>query len=350
MTRTDTPSPEMIRTARLDAPKLRDRDLAVRLGISEGHLVAAHVGRGVTRISPEMDRLIPALNRLGEVMALTRNESCVIEKVGTYDGYRGGQHAALVVNGEIDLRLFPRHWAHGFAVEKLTETGLRQSIQIFDAAGDAVHKVYLRETSVVEEWDGLIEGLRVQDQGQTLNTEPFSRTEPAKGDPDQADRLRAKWDKMTDTHQFMMMVRKLKMNRLGAYRIAGAPYVRPLALDTVETLLTRAADTALPIMAFVGNAGCIEIHTGPIRTLKPMGPWLNVLDARFNLHLRSDHIAEVWQVTKSTRRGDAVSVEAFDKDGMLIVQLFGVLAEPDAAQAWNQTVFSLQGLKEVQPA
>lgn len=350
MAQTDFLSPETIRAARLDTPNLRDRDLADKLEITEAHLVAAHVGHGVTRITPDLDRVIPALNRLGEVMALTRNESCVIEKVGIFDGYRGGEHAALVVNGEMDLRLFPRHWVHGFAVEKLTETGLRQSIQIFDAAGDAVHKVFLRETSVVEEWDALIEDLRLPDQGQTLVTVPRSPAELAKGDPDQADRLRAKWDKMTDTHQFMMMVRKLKMNRLGAYRVAGAPYVRPLALNAVEILLKRAADTALPIMAFVGNMGCIEIHTGPIQTLKPMGPWLNVLDPCFNLHLRSDHIAEIWQVTKSTRRGDAISVEAFDKNGMLIVQLFGVLAEPESAEAWNEMVFELESLREVQLA
>ncbi|AVO39405.1 hemin-degrading factor [Pukyongiella litopenaei] len=343
----DIPSPADIRAARVADPDLRERDLADRIGITEAQLLAAHIGHGVTPISADPDRVMPAINRLGEVMALTRNDSCVIEKIGVYDDYRGGPHAALIVNGEIDLRLFPRHFAYGFAVEKpLKDGGVRQSLQFFDAAGDAVHKVFLRDSSVVEEWDGLIEELAVCDRAETLSVSDRRPVEPARADPDKADRLRAEWDNITDTHQFLQMVRKLKMNRLGAYRIAGAPYVRPLATTSVATLLERAAATALPIMAFVGNMGCIEIHTGPISTLKPMGPWLNVLDPGFNLHLRADHIAEVWQVTKATRRGDAISVEAFDKDGMLIVQLFGVLADQDAAARWNETVFALDGLAQ----
>lgn len=341
----ETPAAADIRASRLEHPKLRDRDLADQLGISEAQLTAAHVGQGVTRISPDLDRVMSALNRLGEVMALTRNPSCVIEKVGFYDGYSGSAHVGMIANGEIDLRMFPRHWVHGFAVEKTLENGeTRRSVQIFDAAGDAVHKVFLRNTSVAEEWETLVEGLRAVDQSDSLTVQPRTPVEPALGDPAKADRLRSEWDRMTDTHQFLQMVRKLKMNRIGAYRMAGAPYVRPLAASAVTELLQQAADTALPIMAFVGNMGCIEIHTGPIETLKPMGPWLNVLDPRFNLHLRSDHIAEVWQVTKSTRRGDAISVEAFDKDGMLIVQLFGVLAEPEAAAKWNDLVATLQGV------
>lgn len=340
-----------IRAATDETPKLRARDLADQLGIAEAQLLAAHAGRGVTRLSAEIDRLIPRLKEVGEVMALTRNTSCVIEKVGVYDGYRGGPHAALVVNDEIDLRLFPRHWKHGFAVEKQLEDGtIRRSIQIFDAAGDAVHKIFLRDGSNLEAWEQLVDDLKLADQSDTLAVGPRAAIHPAKGDPDKADRLRAEWDKITDTHQFLQMVRKLKMNRLGAYRMAGAPYVRRLPVSAVAEVLERAAETALPIMIFVGNMGCIEIHTGPIETLKQMGPWQNVLDPRFNLHLRSDHIAEVWQVTKSTRRGDAISVEAFDADGALIAQFFGVLADPAAAARWNQMVLGLDGVQEAEMA
>lgn len=344
-------APAEIRKARIDDRKLRERDFSDKLGISEAQLLAAHAGRGVTRITADMDRIMPAVNRLGEVMALTRNESCVIEKVGIYDDFRPGPHAALVVNHEIDLRMFPRHWKHGFAVEKHLDDGTRRrSIQVFDAAGDAVHKVFLRENSVLEEWDQLVEDLRVPDQSDTLEVEPRQPVEAAKGDASKAGRLREEWDKITDTHQFLHMVRKLKMNRLGAYRMAGDPYVRRLATSSVKTLLEKAAETELPIMAFVGNMGCIEIHTGPIHSLRPMGPWLNVIDPRFNLHLRADHIAEVWQVTKSTRRGDAISVEAFDKNGALIVQFFGVLAQPDAAEKWNRLVWALNGLERADVA
>src|SRR5699024_7972599 len=130
------------------------------------------------------------------------------------------------------------------------------------------------------------------------------------------------WARMTDTHQFNTLVRRLKMNRLGAYRSVGAPHVRPLAIPAVQTLFDRLLADGLGVMVFVGNQGCIGIHSGPIHSLKTMGPWLNVLDPGFNLHLRADHIAEVWAVDKPTKRGAAISVEAFDGEGALILQIF----------------------------
>lgn len=344
------PTPENIRAARLDQPKLRERDLSDQLGISEAQLLAAHCGQGVTRITADLERIMPQVEKFGDVMALTRNESCVIEKTGKYGTYRSGGHAGMILNEEIDLRMFPKNWVHGFAVEKTLDGGAtRRSLQIFDAAGDAVHKIFLKDISDSAPWESVVAELRAADQDPSLTVSARQPVDPAKGDPEDAAKLRTAWDGLTDTHQFQPLMRKLKMNRLGAYRMAGAPYVRKLDTSAVSVLLEKVAGSGLPIMVFVGNMGCIEIHTGRFETLKPMGPWLNILDPRFNLHLRADHIAEVYQVTKSTRRGDAISVEAFGADGLLIAQFFGVLAEPEAAEKWNALLAELPGEKQVEP-
>jgi len=196
-------------------------------------------------------------------------------------------------------------------------------VQVFDAAGDAIHKVHLKPESDVAAFERLVEALALPVQSESLDLAPRAPTEAPKADPARAEVLRKEWAEMTDTHQFLRLVSKLKMNRLGAYRVAGAPYVEPLETGAIEALLNGAAAGGVPVMIFVGNAGCIEIHGGKIETVKPMGPWINVLDPRFNLHLRGDHIAEVWFVDKPTKNGPALSVEAFDKDGGLILQIFG---------------------------
>jgi putative hemin transport protein len=147
---------------------------------------------------------------------------------------------------------------------------------------------------------------------------------------------------MTDTHQFMRLTSKLKMNRLGAYRVAGAPFVRALSPASVNTALEQLARAGTEVMIFVGNHGCIQIASGPIVKIHPMGPWQNVIDPRFNLHLRLDHIAEVWAVDKPTQRGPAVSLEAFDKDGGLIFQIFGIGKEGrDSRSEWRVLVRGL---------
>ncbi|MGH1370035.1 MAG: hemin-degrading factor [Maritimibacter sp.] len=327
----------------------RARDLAASLGISEAALVAAQIGHGATAIAANPDDLMPQIPALGEVLALTRTPSVVHEKVGVYDNFQSGKHASMVLTKDIDLRIFPGHWAFAFAVESEGKTGVRRSIQVFDKAGDAVHKIHLRETSNTDAYAPMVEALRLDEQLDTLPLEPRVPATPAIERADRADVLRREWDRMTDTHQFMLLTRKLKINRLGAYRIAGAPYVRPLALGSVDQLLTTLGETGVPVMVFVGNHGCIQIHSGPVKQIKKMGPWMNVMDPGFNLHLRSDHVAEIYEVRKPTKRGMAISVEAFDADGAIIMQIFGMRVNgEDHVAAFEALLPDLEDLSTTQ--
>ncbi|MGR3372677.1 MAG: hemin-degrading factor [Pseudooceanicola nanhaiensis] len=341
---TDSPvadSPEALRRAQAEAT-LRPRDLAESLGVSEAHLLAARTGQGVTRIAAHPDGLVAGLAALGRLMALTRNDSIVSEVEGTYLDYRPGAHASMVLGPEIDLRIFASHWVHGFAVEAETKQGLRRSFQVFDAAGDAIHKVYLPLGADPDAWTALRDRLATGETSDRLETGPRGTVEAAIEAPEKAARLREEWDRLTDSHQFLMLCRKLRVNRLGAYRMAGAPHARRLAPEALGTLLHRLAETRVPTMIFAGNRGCIQIKSGPIGPIRPMGPWLNVLDPGFDMHLRGDHVAEVWAVTKPSRRGPAVSVEAFDERGALITQLFGHrTAEVDHNAAWIELVEAL---------
>jgi putative hemin transport protein len=345
MTHTDSPTPDHIRAYRSENPNMRERDLADKLKISEAQLIAAQCGEGSVRIAAHPDKVMAAAQTLGEVMALTRNPSCVNEKVGTYDNYHSGLHASMILTEDIDLRIFPSHWQHAFMVEKETDAGTQRSLQVFDAAGDAVHKIFLRDGSDVAAFERAKNELRLDDQSQSMSVEARKPDETPKADVSKLDILQKEWARMTDTHQFMRLTSKLKMNRLGAYRIAGEPFVRALAPAAVDQMLHDVAASALEIMVFTGNRGCIQIHSGPINTLKAMGPWQNVMDPRFNLHLRLDHIAEVWAVDKPTQRGPAVSVEAFNATGGLIFQVFGVGKEGrDCRPAWGKLVAGLEGL------
>lgn len=332
------PTPSQIRALRAETPKSRARDFAQTHGITEAALVAAWVGLHTTRIDARPAVLLPRLPALGDVMALTRNGSAVHERRGVYDSFKGSDSVGMVLGAEIDLRIFPAHWHSAFALAEPDEAGVKRSLQIFDAHGEAVHKIFLKPESDVAAFEALVADLRLADQGQDQPATPAPAPEPAMADPDRRAALLADWDRMTDTHQFFGLVRKHKANRLGAYRLAGAPRATPLPRDAVTRALEQAAAGGWPIMVFVGNRGCIQIHSGPVSRIVPMGPWINVLDPRFNLHLRADHIAEVWLVEKPTRRGPAVSIEAFDAEGALILQMFPKRPSEDSPEGvaeWN---------------
>ena len=90
-------TPARLRELKREAT-IRPFDLAEQLGLPEAALVEADLGQGATRLDPALARLIPAIGALGEVMALTRNKSCVIEKIGTYNDFHDGDHAAMTLD------------------------------------------------------------------------------------------------------------------------------------------------------------------------------------------------------------------------------------------------------------
>ncbi|MDQ3271614.1 MAG: hemin-degrading factor, partial [Pseudomonadota bacterium] len=120
----------------------------------------------------------------------------------------------------------------------------------------------------------------------------------------------------------------------------------------VRQLLDEASMDGTPIMVFVGSAGCIQIHTGPVKRIEPMVTpttrWINVLDAGFNLHLREDMIKSAWIVEKPTADGVVTSVEVFDGAGELMAMFFGA-RKPGVPelQAWRDIVARLPRLTAV---
>jgi putative hemin transport protein len=156
--------------------------------------------------------------------------------------------------------------------------------------------------------------------------------------------LREGWSQLQDVHDFFGLLRTLKAHRQQALRLAGAPFARPIAPQAIRTLLEDCAARAIPIMCFVGNDAIIQIHSGPVRRVKQMGPWLNVLDPGFNLHLRVDMIVAAYAVWKPQRDAAVHSIEVFADDGSLIAQFFGE-RKPGRPEipAWAERVQALTG-------
>ena len=335
----------VIRDRRAQHMKMRERDFARLHKISEAELVAAHVGHGVTRLKVDVAAILTAAVGLGEVMALTRNESAVHEKIGVYGGVDVGPQVGLVIGDEIDLRVFPARWKSAFAVEKADEAGVvRRSLQFFDATGDAVHKIHLRDKSDLGAYAALVAQFTAADQSAPLPVEPPVVAIPAAVRASR-DELHEAWRALKDTHQFHGMLRRLNLERLDALTMADSDLAWRLDLDGTAAMLNGAVAAEVPIMAFVGSAGCIQIHSGPIRNVQPMGPWINVMDETFHMHLRLDQIVELWGVRKPTKDGHVTSIEAYAADRSLIIQFFGVRHEGvDERPDWRRLVESLSHL------
>lgn len=317
-------------------PKTRIRDAARELDATEADLLATGLGDNITLLEGDFRELLKEVTSLGYVMALTRNDHVVHERKGVYQNISFNNHVGLVLGEDIDLRLFLGDWKFGFAVHE----GDRFSLQFFNNYGDAAHKIYLTEESDKEAYDALVEKYRAADQeGMAITTaKPEKKAEEPGGDIDTA-AFQAEWLTLKDTHEFFGLLRKYKLSRKEALRYAPEGYAYQIKPESMKAVFDAASETALPIMVFVSNPNCIQIHTGPIKKIFVMGPWLNIMDSAFNLHLREDAIDEAWVVKKPTEDGIVTGIELIDKDGVMFNQFFGKRkpGSPELA-AWQELV------------
>lgn len=317
-------------------PKTRIRDAARELDTTEADLLATGLGDNIILLEGDFRELLKEVTSLGYVMALTRNDHVVHERKGVYENVSFNNHVGLVLGEDIDLRLFLGDWKFGFAVHE----GDRYSLQFFNSFGDAAHKIYLTEESNKEAYDALVEKYRAADQEAMALTavKPEKKAEEQAGDIDTA-AFQAEWLTLKDTHEFFGLLRKYKLSRKEALRHAPEGYAYQIKPESMKAVFDAASETALPIMVFVSNPNCIQIHTGPIKKIFVMGPWLNIMDPAFNLHLREDAIDEAWVVRKPTEDGIVTGIELIDKEGVMFNQFFGKRkpGSPELA-AWQELV------------
>lgn len=327
---------------RKENPRLRIRDAASAMGVSEADILASFAGTSVIRLEPRFADIIQQMPSLGKVMCLTRNEACVHERKGIFEGVDvSNKHVGLVVGPDIDLRLFFGPWAFAFSVQEDEAAGFKTSFQFFDHQGLAVFKVYATADSDLAAFEVLTRQFSLPQQEKTLVLLPAKPAPVYKDEEVDGVAFRADWAALKDTHDFFPMLRKYSISRLGALTLAGE-FATELNAEVVQRMLEKASADQWEIMVFVGNQGNIQIHTGPVKKIVEIPGWINVMDPDFNLHLKTTDIASVWLVKKPTVDGLVHSLEVFDAGGEMIAQFFGK-RKPGVPEAtnWREGVLRL---------
>lgn len=307
-------------------PQVRIKNAAEELGVSEGELLATDVGENVVRLNNRFKEMLHDLHDFGYVMALTRNDEIVHERKGVYENAQTGlaHGMALFVNPDIDLRIFLKTWHRAFAVESENARGTLRSIQFFGQDGTALHKVYLTGESDLEAYRRFVEKYKADEQNQTFEVQPKPSKEADRPDSEiDVEGFRKAWAELKDTHDFFPMLRKFGVGRRQALRLADKKYAREIDADAYKWLLEKASERQVPVMVFVGNDGIIQIHTGEVEKIVEARGWFNVLDEKFNLHIKQDEIGSAYVVRKPTEDGIVTSLELFNKKDRDIALFFG---------------------------
>ncbi|SDI21297.1 hemin-degrading factor [Chryseobacterium jejuense] len=322
-------------------PHVRIRNAAAQFEVSEAELLVTSIGEGVTVLNPDFPGILTEAEKLGKVMALTRNDECVHERKGIYqNGDFSSPHAQLFVGEDIDLRIFLNHWKFAFAVVE----GDKKSLQFFGKDGLALHKIYLTKNSDEAAFDAITEQFKAEDQNQAFTFEAVAPKQAEKPDAEiDVEGFKKAWTELKDTHDFFMMTRKFGVSRTQALRLAPEGFTQKIDNSKVVNILEEASEKGTPIMVFVGNRGIIQIHTGNVKKTLWHQQWFNVMDPDFNLHLDVTKIAEAWIVKKPTEDGEVTAIEVFNKEGDFIAQFFGKRKPgiPEL-QEWKDLVATLE--------
>lgn len=349
---------------------MRNIDIAKTMGIAEGKLLSAHqvecmkpssaniaslrqfiknedLSMVTIALKNTWPEIIEYVKNFGEVMALTRNDACVMEKIGIYQSHQVNHHIGLM-QGEIELRIFYEKWHAGFLVIENKSGREVLSLQFFNQLGQAIHKIYMRGVLKDNLLNELIENFSIKSNCSktslihltTFEDRFKNRIEHFVEDRQvDVDLLRKKWSEMRDTHEFHNLFKEFNISRTQALRLIGAEYATRVDQEAIEDVLRGASEERIPLLIFVSNSGVLHIHHGCIYQVSKLNCWLNILDGNFNLHLRESLVDQIWIVRKPTIDGIVSSLELFDRQGELIALLFGdrKLGEPENSQ-WRQLI------------
>lgn len=327
-------------------PQIRMRDAAKLLSVSEAELLATGLGENIIRLTTDFPLQVSKFPTLGRVMALTRNQGCVLEHKGTFQkidimGEEPNQMATVI--GPIEQRIFFKIWKFGFAVSTDTPKGPQFSLQYFDQAGNAVMKIFLQENENFNASEELVKAHTAPEQSSTLNLEYFEKPVYTSRAELDFEGFSTDWKNMKDTHDFFGMLRKYKLNRLDAVKWIDTNWAHQVDRLAARKVLERTSEDQIPIMIFAGNKGTIQIHQGKVKTIRQLDNWLNVMDPDFNLHLHEEEVDCAFVVHKNTNEGLVSALELFDKEGEIVAQFFG-LRKPGIPQKpeWKDILDNLE--------
>ncbi|BCE01321.1 hemin-degrading factor [Marinicellulosiphila megalodicopiae] len=321
----------------IENPKKRIRDVAKSLNVSEMELLATDLTKGVWCLVGDLKLMAKEFKTLGKVFSLVRNEWAVNEKTGTFKKLAGMEHVGLFL-GEMDQRLFFKQWAYGFFVNQND----KQSIQIFDRNGDAVLKLYKKDETNESVWNDLIENFKDEVIDILEFTAPEIEEKEKPVDID-AVQFSKRWAAIKDVHQYAQLLHELNMTRQQAFEKVPKEFAHRLSKEDVLPLIQDIQKQQVPVVLFVGNKGAIQIFTGKFEKIVLMDKWYNVFNKDFTLHLDSSGIDQFWLVRRPSAYGVISSVEALDKDGNTIMQIFGERAPKDLElESWREILKGFQ--------
>ena len=245
--------------------KIRIRDAADQLGCSEADLLSTEVGDTVSFLNVEdINTLFADILSTDRIMLLVRNDSVVHEKtintedINIIDGSFidiSKQHPVL----EYDLASFQ----YSFFQKKIHANKILSSFQFFNQIGDSVLKIYSKNVSD-SAFDPIVSKYMTE-YGYEVQSREYIDKKPS-------------INNNSVCLYFNDNVASYDCNK------------HILPSSSLRKILNKSSEKKIAIQVHCLGLSAVQYHIDRVDKIVDYGPWLNVIDNNFNLHVLESEI------------------------------------------------------------
>tara|TARA_Y100001970_G_scaffold75342_1_gene95460 strand:- start:162 stop:1085 length:924 start_codon:yes stop_codon:yes gene_type:complete len=265
--------------------KLRIRDISNKLNVSEAELLSLSVNDSVSFLSiNDFNQFFTyLLSNIDKVMFLIRSEFVVHEKIINPFQYKIINDSIInKKNNSLLIKFNSEIFKYSFFEIKRHNNRNLKSFQFFDYYGTSVLKIYLKGKKDIE-FENLANQYKIEYKYQIQKD--FTS--------DKYIQFKNKYsDKMPPHSDFKL---------------------------TLRQLLNDIAKKSIPVNIYAFGIECMQCHSDIIKNIVDYGPWLNVMDKNFNIHVLENKIS----FSKSCIRDDNNCIDFYDINNNLVLSISG---------------------------
>ena len=267
--------------------KVRIRDAANQIGVSEASLLSTEIDEGVSFLDIDNYNIFFAkVLSMNKIMLLIRSDSVVHEKTITTKEIKLEKNKIIDVNGSPILEFNPNLFKYVFAQNKIHANKSLRSFQIFDNYGNAILKIYLKGNDE-SKFDQIASQYNA-DYNYELQSDTIIK------------RLQSEYIK----REAIDFINKLEKKKTYQYDSGE---------NILRKILIAVSDTKIPIQIHAIGLGTIQYHRDSINKIIDFGPWINIIDKRFNLHAIESHLTQTTLNEYNANGDKSYSIDFYDK-------------------------------------
>ena len=282
-----------------DNPKVRIRDAAYQMKVSEAELLSTEINETVSCLLIEdMTAFIKDVLKADKIMLLIRSDYVVHEKTIKTKNIRLEENQIIDLDKNdcsiLDFNIDAFEYV--FFQKKMHSNRELKSFQFFDKAGMAILKIYLKGKDL-----GFFDEIDLKYK-KTYNYEMQSDL---------------------DINNSNLLDSKIKIN-LPFDTINSKTTCRDISVKSLRLILENASDMKTPIQIHALGLGTIQYHRNTVRNIVDYGPWVNVIDQKFNLHVLENGLTRASLIQYQFKDCQKYLINFFDKNNTHVLGVTNV--------------------------